>query len=283
MRNALVAVVFYSILWVTGVLILASLGWWEHFPTFRERLPFLDLQFLGLPERLATLVYLLIPAVPLAIVAWFYRGRKRDHVAIIAVILLAVLPWIPWLDVQKIPVSIPFITSAPYEEVIKKARENYGLDVCGVYEAPIDREETFVYEEVISSSSPKKCLFLVIRPFPRYFYHLVISNASVKTTLLGEKWGEVGETPDHYTFVLNHITATPFLLGNLTLPPPFEASVNSFFEITFPVVEKNTITLKKSASMADDWVMFFYIIPEQYPEPYELKLTVTIHAKAVVY
>jgi len=210
-----------------------------------------------LPDAPMIVNYLLqniIPITPLVIVAWFYKGGRRWVMLLSAVILFIAFLWLPWLTSFGVPISV--------DKAVSKAVEN-GYEVCGIYTAT-DKWNTFTYEATLSKS--KRCLFIFLRPDPRFYYKLSI-NMTVEINL------EKAKKSNSYTFysVGRFVSLDQFYFDKPSYLPDFTTAAGNPIKI-------DNIIFNRVRTVPYDAVYWFTFNPE--PGEVEVKVTLTTRLKA---
>jgi len=214
--------------------------------------------FWDAPPLVNTLTSLLIPAIPLAVIGWFYKGRRRDFALIFAAVLFAVFLWIPWLGTISTPI--------PVDKLTAKVATN-GYEVCGIYRVETV-ESVFVYEETLSS--PKACAFIILRPEPRFNYKLLFLDRTIEVKFLK------GVRSNMYTFEFGGTFATQAYIARPVGAPPPGTRAGDF------IVRGVFLTTAAGANaVADDWISRFYFSPE--PGGAEVRVVITLKLRAEPY
>jgi len=255
LRGAVAGIAFYFTIWLAELSVISFL--------LKRPVGFAYL-FWDAPLWLNTLAYFLIPAVPLAVAGWFYRGRRRDFIAITAAVLFAVFLWVPWLGTVSAPL--------PVDTLVKKAVEN-GYEICGIYRAEVV-DKVFVYEETLTA--PKRCFFLILRPEPGYLYKLVFLNRTTEIKLLGM------ERSNMYTYYSGGFFATQFYLNRPERLRNFvSASDGGIVAGDRTIHFGGFVTAAGENAMADDHASWFTFSPE--PGGVAVRITHTIKVRAEPY
>jgi hypothetical protein len=249
--RAFTGVALYLGLWLAELMILQ---------VFFNRPRITVLYLPGQPLIVNFLIYLAIPSIPLAVVGWFYKGRRRDRIMVAAAFLFAALVWIPWLGTYSAPISVDVLT--------EKAVSN-GYEICGIYRATTEWN-TFVYSDTLSKT--KRCMFILLRPEPRFNYGLRI-NQTTEIKLLHS----VRE--NSYTFYPSNFIATQFYL----IPANRLLDFQSPSQYAIPLKHgnhyiENRITPERL--YADDMLYWFTFSPEPGSAVVEITVTVRMRAEA---
>jgi len=248
MLRAFTAVGLYLVLLFVEVLVLNFIF---------NRPPVIALYLPEQPLMLNILIYLAIPSIPLAVVGWFYRGRRRDRVMVAAAFLFAALAWIPWLGNYSVPLSTDVLT--------KKGVDN-GYEICGIYRATTEWN-TYVYSDTLSSM--KRCMFILLRPEPRFNYGLRI-NLTSEVQLLNF----TGQNA--YTFYPSSIIATQFYLIPAEELLDFKSPSPYAIPLKWGDYLENRIEPQRL--YPDDMLYWFTFAPE--PGSAVVKVTVTVEMRA---
>ncbi|MEM4417311.1 MAG: hypothetical protein QXD32_04555 [Nitrososphaerota archaeon] len=203
-----------------------------------------------------TLIYIAIPATPLAIIGWLWRGRRKDKIAVAVAFLFAALVWIPWLGNNATPL--------PVDEIQNKAVQN-GYEICGLYRTAIGWN-TFTYTGTFSDM--KRCFFIILRPEPRYNY-VLRPNITITIEVLKSL------TENRYTFYGSRYSFTQFYINE-----PEEILDFLYPSIYARYLKINNVTEIYSpyrGRTSDDLAFWFTFRPE----PGQAQVRVTVNVKVL--
>lgn len=105
-----------------------------------------------------------LPGILAAVIAYFWRGRLRDKVALSSVFLVGAILWVGLFMTRPLPMPVDMV-----EEVAAK----YGFTKCGEYRLK-PGANTFTFNMTIET--PTKCYFIILRPEQRYGYLIRLIN-----------------------------------------------------------------------------------------------------------